>query len=123
MSTDYVGAIVLSFNGADYDIESIDTTDKTGRKVVKTMNRTGKPKGSAKGVAEFPIKITAPIPASGEPDWWTMKDAKITIEPLDTTAQPVTYSGFCVEEVGSKYVMDGEAKRDISGFALNRVGE
>ena len=89
----------------------------------RDMNRTGKPKGSAKGVAEFPIKITAPIPASGEPDWWTMKDAKITIEPLDTTAQPVTYSGFCVEEVGSKYVMDGEAKRDISGFALNRVGE
>lgn len=123
MSTDYVGAIVLSINGADYDIESIDTTDKTGRKVVKTMNRTGGPKGSAKGVREHPIKLTAPIPATGEPDWWNMKDAKITVEPLDTSAKTVTYSGFCVEEVGSKYVMEGEAKRDISGFALKRGEE
>jgi hypothetical protein len=123
MSTDYVGVIVLSFDGTDYDIESIDTTDKTGRKAVKTMNRTGGPKGSAKGVREHPIKLTAPIPVTGEPDWWNMKDAKITIEPLDCAAKTVTYSGFSVEEVGSKYQQDGEAKRDISGFALKRVEE
>lgn len=123
MSTDYVGTIVLEIDGQDYDIENLDTTDKTGRKPVKTMNRSGKPKGSAGGIKEFPVKFTAPIPESGEPDWWNMKNAKITIEPVDSGAKRTTYTGFCVEEVGSKYVVDGEAKRDISGFALDRKVE
>jgi len=123
MSTDYVGTIVLEIDGADYDVESLDATDKTGRKVVKTMNRTGRPKGSTNGIKEFSMKITVAIPASGEPDWWNMKDAKLTIEPVDNSAKRVTYSGCGVEEVGSKYVVDGEAKRDLTLFALNRVEE
>jgi hypothetical protein len=123
MSTDYVGAIVLSVNGADYDVESMDTTDKTGRKVVKTMNRLGRPKGTANGIKEFSLKVTVAIPATGEPDWWNLKDAKLTIEPLDNAAATVTYSGCAVEEVGSKYVVDGEAKRDLTLHALNRVEE
>jgi len=123
MAIDYVGLIVLEIDGVDYDVESLDTTDKTGRKPVKTMNRTGKPKGSAKGVQEFSLKCTVCIPESGEPDWWGMKNAKLTLDPLDSGAKRVSYTGCCVEEVGSKYVVDGEAKRDLTLFALDRKEE
>ncbi len=123
MGIDYVGLMVLEIDGQDYDVESLDTTDKTGRKPVKTMNRTGKAKGSAKGTAEFNLKITVPIPETGEPDWWNMKNAKLTIDPVDSGAKRVSYTGCCVEEVGSKYVVDGEAKRDLTLFALDRKEE
>ncbi|MCS5517688.1 hypothetical protein NWF32_31310 [Pseudomonas qingdaonensis] len=49
MSDSYVGQIVLEINGTDYEVISVEPSLKTGRKVVKTMNRTGRPTGTAKG--------------------------------------------------------------------------
>lgn len=123
MSIDYVGTIILEIDGKDYDVESLDDTAKTGLKRVKTMNRTGKPKGSAKGVPEYDLKITVPVPPTGEPDWWNMRNAKLSIDPLEAGAKRVSFTGCGVTDVSSKYVVDGEAKRDISLFALDRKEE
>ena len=37
---EYVGSIVLEIDGQEIDIESLDDSIKTGRKIVKTMNST-----------------------------------------------------------------------------------
>ena len=119
MTIEYTGAIILSVDGKDYDVESVDPTRKTGRKPVKTMNRTGKPKGFSRGIGEFDLKITVPV-APGDPDWAAIENAKITIEPLNAGDKTVSYIGCCVTEVGEKYSADNEAKRDITLFALDR---
>uniref|UniRef100_UPI0036D2BE33 hypothetical protein n=1 Tax=Streptomyces lavendulae TaxID=1914 RepID=UPI0036D2BE33 len=50
MADNYVGQIVLEINGTDYEVTSVEPSLNTGRKVVKTMNRTGRPTGTAKGI-------------------------------------------------------------------------
>ncbi|PKN07626.1 MAG: phage tail protein [Deltaproteobacteria bacterium HGW-Deltaproteobacteria-8] len=122
MTIEYTGAIVLSVDGKDFDVESCDVTRKTGRKAVKTMNRTGKPKGFAKGVAEFSLKITLPV-TPGDPEWADVENAKITLEPLNTGDKRVSYTGCFTTDVGEKYQVDGEAKRDITVEALDRKVE
>ncbi|MCS5514630.1 hypothetical protein NWF32_00130 [Pseudomonas qingdaonensis] len=67
MSDSYVGQIVLEINGTDYEVISVEPSLKTGRKVVKTMNRTGRPTGTAKGIEEHELKISVAIPKSGSP--------------------------------------------------------
>lgn len=119
---EYTGAIVLSVDGKDYDVESFDVTSKTGRKVVKTLNRTGKAKGFAKGVAEYDLKLTMPV-TPGDPDWEKIENAKITVEPLTTGGKRTSYTGCGSIDVGEKYQVDGEAKRDISMFALDKKEE
>ncbi|OAN31149.1 hypothetical protein [Pseudomonas oryzihabitans] len=123
MSDNYVGQIVLSFNGVDYECKSIEDTLKTGRTVVKTMNRSGKPKGSAKGMEEYDLKITVPIPKTGEPNWRAMVDAKITTEPQDGGGQRETWTGVSLVEMSSKYQLEGEATRDLTLIALNYYTE
>lgn len=122
MTIEYTGAIVLSVDGKDYDVESVDVTRKTGRKAVKTMNRTGKPKGFAKGVAEFTLKLTMPV-TPGDPEWADVEKAKVTLEPLNAGDKRVSYTGCFTVDVGEKYQVDGEAKRDISMEALDRKVE
>ncbi len=61
---EYLGAIVMEIDGQEVEIESLDVTFKTGRKLVKTMNKTGRAKGFAKGIGEYDLKITAVIPVS-----------------------------------------------------------
>jgi hypothetical protein len=119
---EYTGAIILSVDGKDYDVESVDVTRKTGRKRVNTMNRTGKAKGFARGVAEFDLKMTLPV-TPGDPDWSAIENAKVTLEPLNIGDKRVSYTGCGTTEVGEKYQVDGEAKRDITMFALDRKEE
>jgi hypothetical protein len=123
MSDIYVGQIVLSINGSDYEIKSLDDTLKTGRSVVKTMNRTGRPKGTAAGVEEYDLRVAVAIPKSGEPNWRAMVDAKITIEPLDGGGKRQTWTGVSLVEMGSKYQLEGEATRDLTLIALNYYDE
>lgn len=122
MTVEYTGAIVLSVDGKDYDVESVDVTRKTGRKLVKTMNRTGKSKGFAKGVAEFDLKMTMPV-TPADPEWADIENAKVTLEPLNTGDKRVSYTGCFTIDVGEKYQVDGEAKRDITMGALDRKTE
>ncbi|OOV92137.1 phage tail protein [Pseudomonas sp. MF4836] len=123
MADNYVGMIVLEINGTDYEVTSVEPTLKTGRKIVKTMNRTGKPSGTAKGIEEHDLKIAVPIPKKGEPDWRALIDAKLTIYPQDGGGERQTWTGCSLVEMGSKYQVEGEATRDLTIAALNYYTE
>jgi hypothetical protein len=123
MSDIYVGQIVLSINGEDYEIKSLEHTLKTGRTVVKTMNRNKRPKGTAAGVEDYDLRVSVAIPKSGEPNWRAMQDAKITIEPVDGGGDRESWTGVSLIEMGSKYNLEGEATRDLTLSALNYYTE
>jgi len=123
MSDIYVGQIVLSINGEDYEIRSLEHTLKTGRTIVKTMNRNRRPLGTAAGVEDFDLRVSVAIPKSGEPNWRAMLDAKITIEPVDGGGDRESWTGVSLIEMGSKYQLEGEATRDLTLAALNYYSE
>lgn len=120
---EYLGAIVLEVNGQEVEIESLDVTVKTGRKLVKTMNKTGRAKGFSRGIAEYDIKITAVIPLTGDIDWAGIEGAKITIYPTTAGGKRTSYLDCFTLDVGNKYTVDGEAKRDLTMSALREVVE
>ncbi|WP_282339388.1 phage tail protein [Pseudomonas sp. PS02288] len=123
MSDKYVGNIVLELNGTEYEVSSFEPTTKTGRTVVKTMNKTGRPAGTAKGIEEHELRISVPIPKTGEPEWRALVDAKLTVYPVEGGGLRETYTGVSLVEVGSKYQVEGEATRDLSCIALNYYTE
>lgn len=120
---EYAGSIVLEVDGREVDVESLDETNRTGRKLVKTMNKTGRAKGFSRGIAEYELKATVVIPLTGDLDWEDIEGAKLTIYPLTSSESRTTYQDVFVTEVGNKYTVDGEAKRDITLQALRRVTE
>ena len=119
---EYQGAIVMEIDGQEVEIESLDVTEKTGRKLVKTMNKTGRPAGYAKGVSEIDIKVSAVIPASGDIDWAAIAGAKISVYPVGG-GQRTSYLDCFTLEVGKKYKVDGEAMQDLTMAALRKVNE
>lgn len=123
MSDKFVGMIVLEINGTEYEVTSVEPSLKTGRKVVKTMNRTGRPSGTAKGIEEHELKISVAIPKAGEPDWRALMDAKLTIFPQDGGGKRESWTGCSLLEAGSKYQVEGEATRDLTIAALNYYTE
>lgn len=118
-----LGSIVMELNGQEIEIESLDVTKKTGRKLVKTMNRTGRAKGFARGISEIDLKVSAVIPLTGDIDWGAIESAKITVYPLTVGGKRTSYLDCFTIEVGEKYVVDGEAKRDLTMAALREVIE
>jgi hypothetical protein len=120
---EYLGAIVMEIDGQEVEIESCDVTVKTGRKLVKTMNRLGRAKGFARGIAEYDMKVTAIIPVSGEPNWAGLEGVKITIYPQTAGGKRTSYLDCFTIEVGAKYSVDNEAKRDITMAAMREVIE
>lgn len=120
---EYLGSIVMEVNGQEVEIENLSITKKTGRKLVKTMNKTGRAKGFAKGIAEIDLKVTAVIPLSGDIDWGAIEGAKITQYPLSVGGKRTSYLDCLTLDVGEQYTVDGEAKRDISMAALREVTE
>ncbi|MBA6065937.1 phage tail protein [Pseudomonas mosselii] len=119
MSDKFVGMIVLEINGTDYEVTSFEPSLKTGRKVVKTMNRSGRATGTAKGIEEHELKVSVAIPKSGEPDWRALMDAKLTVYPVEGGGKRETWTGCSLIEIGSKYQVEGEATRDLTIAALN----
>ena len=120
---EFVGAIVLEVDGKEVDVVDLTATTKTGRKLVKTMNRTGKPRGYAKGVADYDLSITVVIPQSGDLDWLAVEGAKITIFPVSEGGKRTTYSDCIVLEKSEKYSVDNEARRDLKVAAMDEVIE
>jgi len=120
---EYLGSIVMEIDGREVEVESLDVTFKTGRKLVKTMNRTGRAKGFAKGIGEFDLKVTAVIPVSGDVNWAAIEGAKITIYPLTDGGSRTSYLDCFTTDVGRKYTVDNEAKQDLSMVALREVVE
>ncbi|SDI83398.1 hypothetical protein SAMN05216588_1264 [Pseudomonas flavescens] len=123
MADKFVGQIVLEINGTDYEVVSVEPTLKTGRTTVKTMNRTGRPTGTAKGIEEHDLRISVAIPKTGEPDWRALVDAKLTIYPQDGGGKRESWTGCSLIELGSSYKVEGEAQRDLTIAALNYYTE
>lgn len=120
---EYLGSIVMEIDGREVEVESLDVTYKTGRKLVKTMNKTGRAQGFSKGIGEYDLKVTAVIPVSGDVDWAAIEGAKITIYPLTTGGQRTSYLDCFTIDVGKKYSVDNEAKQDLTMIALREVKE
>lgn len=123
MLEEYAGAIVLEVDGQDVEVIDLSPTTKTGRKLVKTMNKTGRAKGFAEGVAEYDLAATVAIPLTGDLDWEGIKGAKLTIYPLSAGGKRESWLDCFTTEVGEKYSVDNEARRDIKLSALRKVKE
>ena len=120
---EYLGAIVMEIDGQEIEVTSVDVRHITGRKLVKTMNRTGRAKGFAKGIETYDLTVSAVIPTSGDIDWAAIEGAKITIYPLETGGQRTSYLDVFTLDVGDKYQVDNEAMRDLTMSALREVKE
>ncbi|WP_027181651.1 hypothetical protein [Oleidesulfovibrio alaskensis] len=120
---EYLGAIVLEVDGQEYEVESVDISHKSGRKLVKTMNRTGRASGYSEGVHEFSLRVTAPVPKEGAPDWDNIVGAKLTIYPVSAGGRRESYLDCVSMEDSRKYSVDNEAKVDVTLAALDRIEE
>ncbi len=120
---EYAGSIVMEVDGQEVEIESVNVTTKTGRKLVKTMNKTGRAKGFAKGIEEINLSVSAVIPLTGDIDWGAIEGSKITIYPLSAGGKRTSYLDCFTIDVGDKYTVDNEARRDLTMAALREVTE
>lgn len=121
---EYVGAVVLEVDGREVECSSFSVTENTGRQPVKTMNRSRRIAGYSMGVATFEISASVPIPVDGEElDWFNAFDVKMVIYPISGNGKRTAYTGCVVQEVSPAYESEGEAKRDIKLFAVDRVEE
>ena len=121
---EYVGAVVLEVDGREVECSSFSVTENTGRQPVKTMNRKRRIAGYSTGVATFEISASVPIPVVGEElDWFNAFDVKMVIYPISGNGKRTAYTGCVVQEVSPAYESEGEAKRDIKLFAVDRVEE
>lgn len=121
---EYVGAVVLEVDGKEAEVVSVNPTSQTGKKPVRTMNRTGRVKGFARGVESHELKVTVVIPLSGdEIDWWNMEGGKLTIFPVSPGGKRVSYQDCVTQDMGDQYSVDNEARRDLTIFSTRRVEE
>ncbi|TXG76836.1 MAG: phage tail protein [Rhodocyclaceae bacterium] len=121
MSSEYVGAVILEWDGREIECVSVSSDVSTGKRLVKTMNRSGRAKGHAKGVADFKLSVEVAIPTDGsEPDWLTIESGKLTVVPVDGIGKREVFTGCEVESMSSKYQVDGAAMRTLSITALDR---
>lgn len=117
-----VGAIIMSIDGEDVDVVSVSPTRNTGRKPVKTMNRSGRTDGFAKNVADIMLKVTAVVDPDKPRNWDAIEGANISIENPDGSFRE-SYSGCGTMTVGAQYTVDNEARIDIDMYALDHVVE
>lgn len=69
MLEEYAGAIVLEIDGREVEVTDMDVQQATGRKLVKTMNKTGRAKGFMRGIETIELSISVVIPLNGDIDW------------------------------------------------------
>lgn len=128
MAEAYVGSIVLEVDGQEIEVTKVEPKTNTGRKLVKTMNSSGKAKGHAQGIPEYTLSVSAvaPLDDDGELvdiDWDSLEDAKLTIYPINRNNKRTSYLGCFTTEVGESYTVDNEAMQDIQMSALRKVRE
>ncbi|TCS38479.1 hypothetical protein EDC30_102218 [Paucimonas lemoignei] len=119
---EYCGTIVMTVNGAEYEVRSVKPTLRTGHKIVTTMNSKKRALGTSCGSKEVSLDIEAYIPLDGsEPDWDNMKGATIVCYPAcGTGGKREIYIGCTTEEVGSSYNVGDSAVRSIKMHALDK---
>ncbi|PHM47087.1 phage tail protein [Xenorhabdus miraniensis] len=124
MLEEYVGAIVLEVDGREIEVTDLDVQINTGRKLVKTMNKTGRAKGYTAGIATYDLSLSVVIPLDGDLDWGNLVGVKLTQYPVTGKGgRRTSYLDCFTTEVGAKYTVDNEAKRDIKMSALREVIE
>lgn len=119
---EYVGAVIFEVNGVESDAISLDEEVKGDKKLVLTMNRKRRAKGRCRLIPQYNLKVTLPVPTKDEPDWLEMDDVKITIQSVEG-GDRTTYQGCFVTDMSGKYKVDGEAVRELTMGALNRIIE
>ncbi|EFL52027.1 conserved hypothetical protein [Solidesulfovibrio fructosivorans JJ]] len=120
---EYLGAVVLEIDGREYEVIEFDEQHDAGRKVVKTMNRTGRALGYHQGVKTWELTVTTAVPKDDALDWSSVEGAKLTIYPVTDGGKRESYQDCAVISVGGKYTVDNEARLDIKLLALNKVEE
>ena len=120
---EYVGAVVLEIDGREYEVIDLNVTHDTGKKLVKTMNRTGKALGFCRGVKTYELQLTAAIPVNDDYHWEDMDGSKISITPVSGNGQRVSYINCLTQKIGEKYEAENEARRDITLLAQARIVE
>ncbi|HHH0821686.1 TPA: phage tail protein [Yersinia enterocolitica] len=121
---EYVGSIVLEIDGREIEVTSLNVDIITGRKLVKTMNKTGRAKGFSRGIAEYKLSLSAVVPLDGNIDWAAIENAKVTQYPLNGSGgKRTSYLDCFTTETGAKYTVDNEAMIDITMNALREVIE
>lgn len=124
MSTEYIGSVTLYVGSTEVEVTKIDVKNNTGKKAVKTMNRSRRTKGFTRGVGQYDITFTAVVPTDGTAiNWDAIEDAKISLVPDVEGARPTSYLGFCATEAGESYTVDNELVVDVTGFAIRKVFE
>lgn len=122
MATEYVSTIVMEVDGQEIDVASFSANHESQRKVVKTMNRTGRAKGFAKTTRGYSLKVTAVVPKNNPPNWDEIEGATISIESEDG-AYRESYLECGVISTGQQYDMENESRVDIEMYALDYVRE
>lgn len=120
---EYVGAIIMELDGKEVEVIDIDVTESTGMKPVKVMNRNRLIGGVAKGIKEYSLRVTVPIPFDDDTKWADIFGATITVFPSSPGGQRETYLDCCTSEVGKQYTVDNEARRTLTMFAVKKVDE
>lgn len=120
---EFAGAIVLEVDGKEVEVIDLGVNTKTGRKPVKTMNRTGRVKGFSRGVTEYDLSVTVAIPLTGDLDWEAIEGAKLTEYPVSPGGKRISYLDCFTIDVGEKYSVENEGRRDIKLQALRKVEE
>lgn len=123
MAIEYTGSVVLEVNSQEIEVTEFNPRETTGKKLVKTMNSTGRAKGYTNGIATYELSITAVVPVKKDIDWAGIVGAKLTQYPLSDTGTRTTYQDVFVTEVGEQYSVDSEARISITAFALNKIEE
>lgn len=119
---EFVGAVIVEFDSVEYEAIGIKTKTTGDKKLVKTMNRARRPKGRVLTIPEHTLNVTIPIPVQGEPDWLAFDNGKVTIQSVEGGKRE-TYQGCFVTEMSADYKVEGEAVRDLTISALNRIFE
>lgn len=122
--TEYVGAVVLEVDGREVECVSVAPKETTGRTAVKTMNSKRRIAGYCEGIKGFELSVAVPIAAQGDDiNWGEVVGAKLVIYPVSGKGKRTAYTDCVVTEVGDSYESEGEAKRDLSLFARDKVME
>ncbi len=120
---EFVGAITLEWDGREIDCVSLQTRQSTGRRLVKTMNKTGNAAGFTKGVTQYDLTVVVVVPTDGnEPSWADLEGAKLTQEPI-AGGKRVSYLDCFSTDVSESYEVEGEARRTIQLHAIKKVEE
>ena len=123
MAEDSVGSIIFSVNGQEYDCASCEAQEQTGRRPVPTMNREQRTKYRTSGVKVYTLNAAVVIPNGKDIiDWDDIKDARISIE-SPTGNYRTTYIDCTTTEVSESYSVEGETRRNLNMFALDKLKE